>query len=1151
MTKSSEYRRAKNLSRQLGIPLRGRWIGSTKVFWIREVMRLRATTRQRQIGPGLGRTVERRQTRQINRLIERGQFQTVMNMVIRQKIKLTERQARTWWNELVASGRFHANIQMDVNAAPDDITLNNTTRDFVLEILKTGAITTINAPNWGSDTIDRIVIDRITRFKINEIQRPARFIRNRDGRFFPHINTTEMDLSRYQVYNQSQAYDLKSREHCLIQALIHCGLPQANISDIKLAFEIGCNIRKSDLSKIAEMIKTNIHLTHYDGKKVRRKLYKFKQPVIGSIQVKTYEIALFENHYFINEKTIYSKYSIQNYEDVKDIQNFHDIERKHQKIYRANPDGAKLDSLNLLRILLKKKLFLKLDLSRFEEASSHIQLRDTHVYLDNIADEQREVRIYESNLPTYSKVKDLPSREEIDAEHKAFREEMGSDFDSPSLQGDYWTSPNFGEIVDNIIDDCHKKTVKWYEYRIRVQQGDERNEKPKSSPEIYFADCESFTTGRHHELMMVGVCDGKSDHVNIVNNTYDFMNIITNNGRQEALCYFHNLKYDYHLLEKELLITKKCQKDGQLYSVSCLFKNKKVEFRDSYKLIPFALANFQKEFNLPKEFGKKDAIAYEYYTKKNQNDRVNVDTYAAHLSIDEQKIFKTYLKDEPSYYPEDNTFNPMDYYKEYLRLDCLVLKKGLLKFDKLIKEITSKSIFDSLTISSLTDRYMKKEGAYRGVYEVKGNLREYINKAVYGGRVCVNEKYKKQIIEEKISDYDGVSLYPSAIARLCRRSLVTENYNHGGLPTGKAKRLTDFANWENQIYCIMTIKIKKVKKNQQMPFIAVKNKMSIDYVNEIDPNHELIVDKITLQDYIHFHDIEYEIIDGIYWDESVNNRMGQIINTLFKLRLRCKREGNKTLSNVIKLMLNSSYGKTIMKKTKQEKIIFKGTIDKFQAHLYNNFNTIKSFRKMSTFGDTSLYEIDRLKADASYNRGHIGCFILSMSKRIMNEVFNVANDINCPIYYTDTDSLHCKFDDVIKIENEYREMYGKELNGKNLEQFHTDFDLHGACSEIYATKSIFLGKKSYLDCLVSTDANGKKITGYHTRLKGITSEGMEHAAKDYSDGYFGLYKDLAEGKKKKIILNPYNVETNHKKTLFVFKDGKVATQDIFIREVKF
>ena len=77
---------------------------------------------------------------------------------------------------------------------------------------------------------------------------------------------------------------------------------------------------------------------------------------------------------------------------------------------------------------------------------------------------------------------------------------------------------------------------------------------------------------------------------------------------------------------------------------------------------------------------------------------------------------------------------------------------------------------------------------------------------------------------------------------------------------------------------------------------------------------------------------------------------------------------------------------------------------------------------------------------------------------IMNEVFNVANDIDCPIYYTDTDSLHCKFDDVIKIENKYRDVYDKELNGKNLEQFHTDFDLDGACSEIYATKSIFLGK---------------------------------------------------------------------------------------------
>jgi hypothetical protein len=447
---------------------------------------------------------------------------------------------------------------------------------------------------------------------------------------------------------------------------------------------------------------------------------------------------------------------------------------------------------------------------------------------------------------------------------------------------------------------------------------------------------------------------------------------------------------------------------------------------------------------------------------------------------------------------------------------------------------------------------MKIEGAYEGVYEISGNLRAYVANAVYGGRVCVNPKYKKKVINGKISDYDGVSLYPSAIYRLCRS---------GGLPTGKAKRLVHMSEWRNKTYSVLTVKINKVNKIQQMPFIAHKTEDSIKYTNE-PPTEPIIIDSITLEDYINFHDIEYEILDGVYWDEGANKKMGEVIKRLFDARLKCKKEGNKALSNTIKLMLNSAYGKTIMKKSKcMKKIInISGKVcnketgewtaiekTKWDNFVYRNFNTIKNWRKLN---ETS-YEVEMICADDTYNRGHIGCAILSTSKRIMNEVFNIANDNGYPIYYTDTDSLHCNYEDVPKLEAKYEERYNRKLNGKQLEQFHTDFDLSGAADEIYATKSIFLGKKSYMDYLESKDKDGNVINGYHIRLKGITTEGLEHTAKAYENGYTGLYEDLARGTEKKIILNPFNIEDNKQKVLFAFTKGKVGTRNEFIRRVKF
>jgi len=290
--------------------------------------------------------------------------------------------------------------------------------------------------------------------------------------------------------------------------------------------------------------------------------------------------------------------------------------------------------------------------------------------------------------------------------------------------------------------------------------------------------------------------------------------------------------------------------------------------------------------------------------------------------------------------------------------------------------------------------------------------------------------------------------------------------------------------------------------------------------------------------------------------------MGGVIQELFNARVANKK--NEALANTLKLMLNSSYGKNIMKKSfntvkivaikthkydKIKKVFTKiiNPISKFNNYIYNNFNTVKSYRQIND----RTFEIDEAVADKSYNRGHIGCSILSMSKRIMNEVFDVANDNNFPIYYTDTDSLHIDCVNVLPLETKFEERYGRALNGGNLGQFHTDFKLKGAVGDIYAVVSIFLGKKSYMDKLEGFDADGKKLSGYHIRLKGITPDGILYESRSYEDDYLGLYKYLALSNTKIFTLNPAFEDENRKKTLFEYVKGAVRTRAKFTRSVKF
>jgi len=204
-------------------------------------------------------------------------------------------------------------------------------------------------------------------------------------------------------------------------------------------------------------------------------------------------------------------------------------------------------------------------------------------------------------------------------------------------------------------------------------------------------------------------------------------------------------------------------------------------------------------------------------------------------------------------------------------------------------------------------------------------------------------------------------------------------------------------------------------------------------------------------------------------------------------------------------------------------------------------------------------EVERISVDDNFNRGHIGCMILSMSKRIMNEVFDVANTHKLPIYYTDTDSIHLNYDDVPTLEKEFSKEHNRVLTGKNLGQFHIDFDMkdkdgndrQGKGEEIYAIQSCFLGKKTYYDKLESKDKDGNTIHAYHIRMKGITKEGITHQAKKYDKGVDELYEHLAKGNAVEFTMNPFNEETNSQKVLFQYVDSKVNFRKEFKRVVKF
>ena len=137
--------------------------------------------------------------------------------------------------------------------------------------------------------------------------------------------------------------------------------------------------------------------------------------------------------------------------------------------------------------------------------------------------------------------------------------------------------------------------------------------------------------------------------------------------------------------------------------------------------------------------------------------------------------------------------------------------------------------------------------------------------------------------------------------------------------------------------------------------------------------------------------------------------------------------------------MNSSYGKTLQKAIAED-IKFESSV-KLDNFIDKHYNRIKSYEKMH--GGNENYTRYKVKMEKGinehFNNCHCGVEVLAMSKRIMNEVMCLAEDNDLKIHYQDTDSMHIRHTDIGILADKFKQEYGRELIGKGMGQFHTDF----------------------------------------------------------------------------------------------------------------
>ena len=184
-------------------------------------------------------------------------------------------------------------------------------------------------------------------------------------------------------------------------------------------------------------------------------------------------------------------------------------------------------------------------------------------------------------------------------------------------------------------------------------------------------------------------------------------------------------------------------------------------------------------------------------------------------------------------------------------------------------------------------------------------------------------------VKKKIADFDACSLYPSAMHFM------------DGLLEDRPNVLNDksYEFLKQQDIYFVRAKINKLNKHLGFPLTSnLKEDSGVRYFIDQMDNGIIYIGKVGLEDIITYHEAGFEIIDGYYYDQGRNDTIKHVIEGLYNPRLKLKQDKNPA-QFVIKLLMNSMYGKTIIKPVETDTIV-KGNRDDFGKYISYNISIL-------------------------------------------------------------------------------------------------------------------------------------------------------------------------------------------------------------------
>jgi hypothetical protein len=346
---------------------------------------------------------------------------------------------------------------------------------------------------------------------------------------------------------------------------------------------------------------------------------------------------------------------------------------------------------------------------------------------------------------------------------------------------------------------------------------------------------------------------------------------------------------------------------------------------------------------------------------------------------------------------------------EYLKKDVLGTFELYKKLDEPFRAFNV-SILELYTLSQGAYKIIKEQWKEIGILQERTNRDKdaFFRKAIYGGR-C--EVFKRHFMSSEYKDirmgkikYDDISDYLLAPDVNSLYPYVMRNNKY---PIGEAIMTTREIKEKMGIYKC------DIKKPKNLLYPVLCSDGGFNLIDGQDVYTSFEIDEARKRGYI------INVISGYYWNES-KEIFKEYIDKFYEIKKNSEKSSPQYANS--KLMMNAIYGKTIQR----DKNIINYTVSDAEEMVKMKMGKdIKKFTGIF-IDDIGYFEYEEKIREMTDKKPHIGAFILSYSKKVLNDIFSDVDP-----YYTDTDSIyiHAKHSNKLKWGNELGE-FSNDVNGK-------------------------------------------------------------------------------------------------------------------------